>query len=260
METVSSAAPAPTAATAATPGAPASAAAAAPAAPLSAAQKALALQKSIAERLAAAKAKVPKLAAATSAAGTGVKLEAGGGAAAAAAASPAAPFHPSPSVIVKDESKSWMPLRLDALGRQVDEQGRVVQMDRPTELKVNQKAREEAAATHKTMPHAKIATTIIKEEGMAKFHGPMPNPTAPAPARARRMPCSAHDTNGVTLDLESLTRDFVFALPAFPFRACRVGVAVQIRACATRSPRSARRAAWCWFARANTSSRLRPCA
>ena len=44
-------------------------------------------------------------------------------------------------------------------------------MDRPTELKVNLKAREEAAAPQKHMPHAKIATTIIKEEGMSKFHG-----------------------------------------------------------------------------------------
>lgn len=162
---------APTAAVTTPAAAPAAAAPASGAAPaLTAAQKALALQKSIAERLAAAK--VPKLAAATSAAGTGVKLEAAAALSAAGLAAPsAAPYHPSPSVIVKDESKSWLPLRLDHLGRQVDEQGRVVQMDRPTELKVNLKAREEAAAPQKHMPHAKIATTIIKEEGMSKFHG-----------------------------------------------------------------------------------------
>jgi len=148
-------------------------------------------------------------------------------------------------VIVKDESKSWLPLRLDHLGRQVDEQGRVVQMDRPTELKVNLKAREEAAAPQKHMPHAKIATTIIKEEGMSKFHGQWNH------AEIRRR-VHANAESGAMLIVLTLTVSLV--------RSSVLIRASQILACPRPSRPSASRAVWCWFVPASTSSRLPPCA
>jgi U4/U6 small nuclear ribonucleoprotein PRP3 len=152
-------------------GTPAAAASSAAVDPQSAATKALALKKSIAERLAAAK--IPKISPQTSASSTQVKLESG---------APPANFFPSPSVLVKDEkSAPVLALRLDAQGRQIDAEGRLVQMQRPTELMVNSRAQAEklAAANARPMPHAKIATTIVKEEGMSKYHDPrMPEPKA----------------------------------------------------------------------------------
>jgi len=160
-------------------------------APQTAAERALAMQKSIAARLAAAKIK-PAVAATTPA----VKLEA----AVSSLGVPAAAVLPSvstgappaqfasPSVTVKDE-RSWMPLRLDAQGRQIDEQGRLVQLTRPTELKVNARAVAEAqaAANAKPMPRPKIATTLIKDEGMSKFHDPRMAGIKPAERKPRAL-------------------------------------------------------------------------
>lgn len=151
----------------------------------SAAERAAALQKSVGARLAALKA----LKAATpSASPPAVKVE--GGVAPVVPAGPVggAGYFPSPTVVVKDESKSWMPLRLDALGRQVDEHGAVISLARPTELKANIRdaaSHAAAGAPKEKLSHVKISTTIYKSEGQSKFFDPRMRESGPPERKAR---------------------------------------------------------------------------
>jgi len=180
-EPVGGAAAAASATSAPTPAIPASASASVAPTPktdvLTAAQKAAAMQKSIAERLAALKNKLP-LPTST----------------AAAATTAAASTLPVPSVTVKEEKATedkkpaWLPLRLDAQGRQIDERGNVIQLERPRELLANQKASlDAAAASAAKQPHTKISGRIIKTEGQSKFFDPrMAHGDGKAPTNERR--------------------------------------------------------------------------